>query len=122
MAASSTKRPSESGEQPIGLGNGLVVAGAVILFASLFFNWWEGSAGEINVSAWTALEVADLILAALAIIAIVLALPAPPGTEEFNRKGEAWLPWLGPTALLLIIASLLTDPPTVSGLSLAFGA
>ena len=104
------------------IGDLLVLTGAIILLVSLFLNWWSGPTDEVSVSAWTALEVVDLILAALSVIAIILVLPASPGKVEFNKAGAAWLPWLGPIAILLIGASIIHDPPTVNGLSLAAGA
>ena len=105
-----------------GIGDLLVIVGAIVLLVSLFLNWWKDPASEVSVSAWTALEIADLILAALAIIALVLAFPAPPGSTEFNRAAGAWRPWLGPIAVVIVGASIINDPPSVNGLSLAAGA
>ena len=124
MNAQPKAKSSKSSEEAWAptMGDLLVLVGAIVLLVSLFLNWWTGPADAISVSAWTALEIADLVLAALAIIAIVLVFPAPPGTEDFNRAGSAWLPWLGPIAIVIIGASLLDDPPAVNGLSIAVGA
>ena len=124
MAAQASKKSSAKPEtwwEPT-FGDLLVLVGAIVLLVSLFLNWWSGPTGEISVSAWTALEIADLVLAALGVIAIILVLPASPGNVNFNKAGAAWLPWLGPIAILVIGASLIGDPPSVNGLSLAVGA
>ncbi len=112
---------SENWWEP-GVGDLLVIVGGIVLLVSLFLNWWTAPAGDVSVSAWTALEIADLLLAALAVIAIVLVLPSPPGSADFNQAAGAWMPWLGPIAIVVIGASLIEDPPAVSGLSIAVGA
>ena len=124
MATQGTRKgsaKSESWWEP-SFGDLLVLVGAIVLLVSLFLNWWTGPADQVLVSAWTALEVADLVLAAIAVIAILLVLPAPPCKADFNKSGAAWLPWLGPISLVVIAAALINDPPAVNGLSLAVGA
>ena len=124
MATQGTRKGSAKAESwwELSFGDLLVLVGAIVLLVSLFLNWWTGPAGQISVSAWTALEVADLILAVIAVIAILLVLPAPPVKADFNKSSAAWLPWLGPISLVVIAAALVTDPPSVNGLSLAVGA
>jgi hypothetical protein len=112
----------QPGAVRIGVGSALVILGGLVLLVSLFLDWWEGPLGEGGVSAWTALEIADLALAALAIIAIVLALPSSVPPAARDGVAARWLPWLGPAALVFIAATLIDDPPTVNGLSPAVGA
>jgi hypothetical protein len=99
----------------INLGQGLVVIGALALLVSLFLDWYEvGAFGGDAVSAWTVFEIADLVLASLAVLAIAGAVPARLGAPEPRSLIDArWLPWVGVAALIFIVATLLNDPPAV---------
>jgi hypothetical protein len=110
---------SASKQQPAGfsLGAALVVLGAAILLASLFLDWWAGPFGEGGVSAWTGFELADILLAALCVLAILLALPLPRPAMLGDSVAARWIPWLGPAALVFVAVTLLNDPPSVDGLS-----
>ena len=56
----------------------LVVAGAAALLVSLFLNWYEPRfPGESGLSAWSAFEVLDIVLAGLALAAIAAVIPSP---------------------------------------------
>lgn len=84
----------------------MAVLGGVLLLVSLFLDWYK--LANFTVTAWTAFEVWDLVLAALALAAI-----AGAATEL------GW--WRGPThsigpavlgvAAVVIVASQLIDPP-----------
>ncbi len=104
----------------INLGQGLVIIGGVVLFVSLFLNWYEGPFGQ-SVSAWTAFELLDIVLAGLAIVAVATALPLD-SSSSLKRPSTEWLPWLGVAALVLIVITLLNDPPSVHGADLQAGA
>ena len=93
------------------------MVGAAALLASLFLDWWAGPFGEGGVSAWNGFELADILLAALCVIAILLALPLPRPAMLGDAVAERWLPWLGPAALVFVVVTLLNDPPAVHGLS-----
>lgn len=97
-------------------GGKLVVAlGALLLLLSLFLDWYgfgNGPNGD-GFSAWTAFELADLILALLAIAAIAVAI-------EPVRRSEPRLPeqlgaFAGPAALVLVVVSLINEPPAAQG-------
>jgi hypothetical protein len=85
----------------------LALIGAVILFVSLFLDWYKLPVG-FTVTAWTAFEVWDLVLAAIALGVIV---------SSVSKLG--W--WRGPThalgleilglAAVVIVASQLIDRP-----------
>jgi hypothetical protein len=106
----------------INAGQILVVVGAVALFVSLFLNWYEGPfAGEGALSAWTAFELLDIVLAGLALVAIAAAVPIlreGPATLISSR----WLPWLGLAAFVLVAVTLLNDPPGARDRGLELGA
>jgi len=83
----------------------LVVAlGAVLLLVSLFLNWFEP-----ELSAWTAFEALDLLLAALALGALFVALGliAP----EIARVDRRWLAPLGLAALVVVASQIINVPP-----------
>jgi hypothetical protein len=101
----------------------LVVVGAVALFVSLFLNWYEPRfPGESGMSAWTAFEILDIALAGLALVAIASVIPAPRDTGAATLVAARWLPWIGIAALVLVVVSLLNDPPGARDRGLEIGA
>jgi hypothetical protein len=99
-------------------GQVLVVLGAIALFVGLFLNWFEPSR-----SAWTAFEVWDLVLAAIAVAAIAAAIPI----RLSGKSGEPvvaprWLPALGIAPLIIVVVALLDHPPAARGAGLEIGA
>lgn len=107
--------------QRINAGQGLVIVGATVLFVSLFLNWYEGPfTGEGGVSAWTAFELLDIVLAGLALVALLTALPL--GDGAIARPPVRWLPWLGLAAVVLVVITLINDPPSVHDRGLEAGA
>jgi hypothetical protein len=100
---------AEAGERRIPVGPFVGLAGAALLFVSLFLDWWEGTA------AFTAFEVLDLMLVALvAAEAVVLAglLGARlPGLEPAPGLALA----AGLAALVIVVSQLLNDPPAIAG-------
>jgi amino acid transporter len=97
------------------VGTLLAAVGAVLLLISLFVDWWKP-----DLSAWTVFEVVDLILAAIA--ALVLLVGA--GELTRNRLGvdDRILAPLGIAALLLVIVSIVNNPPAAQGLDEKAGA
>jgi hypothetical protein len=87
-------------------GSMVALVGGVLLLVSLFLGWYK--LPGFTVTAWTAFEVWDLVLAALALAVIVAA-----------ATDLGW--WRGPThaagpavlglAAVVIVASQLLDPP-----------
>jgi hypothetical protein len=101
----------------------LVVVGGVALFVSLFLNWYEGRfSGESALTAWTAFELLDLLLAGLALAAIAVAVPVRREPGAASIVAERWLPWLGLAALVLVVTSFLNDPPGARDRGLEVGA
>jgi hypothetical protein len=93
---------------PVGPLIGLV--GALLLLVSLFLNWWDG------VTAFTAFEVLDLVLAALALAAIVsLTEAAGARLPSGMALGAALALPLGLLALLIVLSQLVNDPPAIVG-------
>ena len=98
----------------------LVALGAVLLLVSLFLDWYG------PLTSWEAFEFVELLLAALAVAALVLAAgQLMPDLELGERR---WLPIIV-AAIALLVAAVLLDPPPAAGAEeleqgawLAFGA
>jgi hypothetical protein len=86
----------------------LIAAGALLLFISLFLDWYQPA-----IDAWTVFEVWDLVLALLAVAAIVAVASrmgfGPP-------RPSSWL--IGPAvaALVIVVYAILDPPPATAGL------
>jgi hypothetical protein len=99
-------------------GQLLVMVGAVVLLVSLFVDWYEP-----GLNAWDVFEVGDVLLAGLAIVALVLALPMRISSGGSRLLVEQrTLPWIGLAALLFVVVTLVNDPPTARDRPLEFGA
>lgn len=100
-------------------GSILVAVAATLLLISLFLDWFSP-----GLSAWGAFEVVDVLLAALAVGAIVLALADPTDSDgDAPRR----LPILCGAALVLVASQVIDAPPAAgdgreAGLWLALGA
>ena len=88
----------------------VAAAGAVLLLVALFLDWY-GDEGD-SVSAWTVFELIDLLLAAVALLAISTFL-SRAGVER--RLPDVSLVALGLAALVLVVSQLLNHPPAVNG-------
>jgi hypothetical protein len=83
----------------------LIGAGAILLFVSLFLEWYQP-----GIDAWEIFEVWDLVLAVLAVVALVAVASrlgfGPP-------RPASWL--IGPSlAALVIVLYLLINPPPLT--------
>ena len=99
-------------------GATVAAVGALLLLVSLFLDWY-GDRRE-GYSAWTLFEALDLVLAALALLALSTFL-----SRTFEpRLPEAPLMVLGGAALVLTASQLIDAPPAValSDLDLQTGA
>ena len=97
------------------IGPVLLALGALLLLVSLFLDWYG------PLTAWNAFEVTDVLLAALAIVALVAAvgLLAP----ELEYVEQRFLPWIAGATFVLVVAELLDPPPAAAGgLELRTGA
>ena len=83
----------------------LIGAGAILLFVSLFLEWYQP-----GIDAWEIFEVWDLVLAVLAVVALVAVASrmgyGPP-------RPASWI--IGPAiAALVIVLYLLINPPPLT--------
>ena len=87
------------------IGPIIVAAGALVLLVSLFLDWFG------DLTAWEAFELADVLLAALAVAALVAAvgLVAPELSYVDGRR----LPALAVAVTVLVVAELISPPPFV---------
>lgn len=103
------------------LGPILVALGAIGLLVSLFMDWYG------PLTAWEAFEVVEVLLAALAVVALVIAAGLlVPDLEYVERR---WLPLIVLGVVVLVAAELVNPPPAAgeddtlgAGAWLAFGA
>jgi hypothetical protein len=89
------------------IGPLIVAVGSLVLLVSLFMDWYAGE------TAWGAFEVADVLLAALAVAALLASLGMI--AEEIEVLDGRWLPAAVLAAALLVIAEILSPPPVVGG-------
>jgi hypothetical protein len=89
------------------IGPLIVAVGSLVLLVSLFMDWYAGE------TAWGAFEVADVLLTALAIVALLASLGMI--AEEIGVIDGRWLPAIVLSATLLVVAELLSPPPVVGG-------
>jgi carbon starvation protein CstA len=95
--------------RPLDAGAAVAAGGSVLLLISLFLDWY-GDDGQ-GYSAWTLFEVIDLLLAAIALIAISTFL-SRSGIEP--RLPQAPLLLLGAAAVVLTVSQLIDAPPAVA--------
>ncbi len=99
----------------------LIGLGALALLISLFLDWYSGHGSEFGAavafSGWQSFELVDLVLAALALAALyavaetlVLAGRIPPLPALVALAA-------GPLALLLVVVSLIDEPPLINVVS-----
>jgi hypothetical protein len=107
--------PTTPAEQPLATGDvrslelGLLLAGAgaVVLFISLFLEWYDP-----GLDAWTSFEVWDLVLATVAIVALV----AVAGRLGFGRpRPNSWLLATSGIAFVVVVAAIVNHPPAAAG-------
>ena len=89
------------------IGPLIVALGSLVLLVSLFLDWYGGE------SAWGAFELADVLLAALALTALVAAVGMI--AEDIAVLDRRWLPVASVAAAVLVIAELVSPPPVVGG-------
>lgn len=96
------------------IGPILAAVGALILLVSLFLDWYG------PVTAWGAFEIADILLAAIAVGALVAAagIMAP----ELSYVEGRWLLPLAVAATVLVVTELITPPGVLGQAELQTGA
>src|ERR1044072_5959561 len=91
----------------IEVGPILVALAAIVLLVSLFLDWYG------SLTAWDAFEVGEVILAALAVIAVVIALgQIVPDVDYAARR---WLPGVVLAIAVLVAAEIINPPPAAGG-------
>jgi hypothetical protein len=98
----------------------LVALAALVLLVSLFLDWYG------PLTAWEAFEVVEVLLAALAVTALVIAVgQVAPDLDYLERR---WLPAVVLAIAVLVAAEMINSPPAAGdeelgvGIWLAFGA
>ena len=89
------------------IGPLIVAVGSLVLLVSTFLEWYGGE------TAWGVFEVADVLIAALAVAALLAAVGMI--AEEAAVVDRRWLPGLVLASALLVIAEILSPPPVVGG-------
>ena len=89
------------------IGPLIVALGSLVLLVSLFLDWYGDE------SAWGVFELADVLLAALAVTALVAALGMI--AESVAVLDRRWLPVATVAAALIVIAEIISPPPVVGG-------
>jgi hypothetical protein len=104
-------------------GRLLMGLGAVALLVSLFLDWYgePGAFGE-GVSAWTAFELVDVLLAALALGALAAAVREVYPDSRLPPVRPALAVGFVFSALVLVVVSLIDEPPAVFGADREAGA
>lgn len=91
----------------------LIGLGAIMLFVSLFLEWYQP-----NAEAWDVFEVWDLVLAALAIAALV-AVAGRLGVGK--PRPASWLIGASAAALVIVLYALIDPPPVADAVGDAGG-
>jgi hypothetical protein len=92
----------------------VLALGALLVLVGLFLAWY----GDLN--AWEAFELADVVLAALAVAALVGAVGLlTPDADYLDRRA---LPWVVGAAVILVATEVINPPPTAGGQELGTGA
>src|SRR5918998_4501432 len=89
------------------IGPLIVALGGLVLLVSLFLDWYGGE------TAWGAFEVADVLIAALALAALVASIGVL--AEDIAVLDRRWLSIATIAAAVLVIAEIISPPPVVGG-------
>jgi hypothetical protein len=88
--------------------------GAIVLLVGLFLAWYGDR------SAWESFELADLLLAVLALAAIACAVGLlTPDADLLDGRA---LPWVVAAALVVVVVQMINPPPGFGGEELGIGA
>jgi hypothetical protein len=97
-----------AGPRNLEAGMLLIAVGAIMLFVSLFLEWYSP-----NAEAWDVFEVWDLVLAALAVAALVSAA----GRMGIGSPRPAsWLIGSSVAALVIVVFALIDPPPVADAI------
>ena len=93
--------------QRLDVGTLLLGIGAILVLIALFLDWYTPGG-----TAWESFEVVDLLLAAMAVAAIVLAARRLSAGEAGT---PAWMQGLALATLVVVAAELIQPPPGLRG-------
>jgi hypothetical protein len=104
---------------PTRIDGGAIAAGlgALLLFVSLFLDWFQPS-----LSAWTVFETLDMVLALLCLATFILIVPKVLGRPIAGGPPESLILVVGAAAFVIVGIQLLNHPPAAVGLDEATGA
>lgn len=102
----------------------LSALGSLALLVSLFLDWYGPGGFDLGaaITAWTAFEITDVLLAAIALTALYGAVAAIVPSVRLTEATANSLPLLGASAFVLVAISLIDVPPAASGASIETGA
>ena len=109
--------------RPVALGPLIAGLAALLLLGSLFADWYEP-----GLTAWTAFEVLDLVLAALALVTIAVAAQSLGAGLVKARVPKGLLLGVAAVVLVIVVSQLINHPPRALardpdvGIWLALGA
>ncbi len=97
---------------------GTIVAaiGAIALLVGLFLDWYGFGPGQ-GASAWSVFEIVDLLLALLAVGVLLAVLSAVAPGARIPALPAGTIAAAGVAALVLVVTSLVDDPPAAFGAS-----
>jgi peptidoglycan/LPS O-acetylase OafA/YrhL len=99
-------RPANPPARNLEAGLLLIAAGAILLFVSLFLDWFDP-----GLDAWTSFEVWDLVLAVLAVGALV----AIAGRLGYGPpRPSSWLLVPSALAFVIVVFAIINHPPAAS--------
>jgi hypothetical protein len=104
-------------------GSLVAALGAIALLVGLFLDWYAppGGFGGGGVSAWTVFEIVDLLLALLALAVLVALAEGLTGRALLPTRPSATIAGAGLAAVVLVVTSLLNEPPAATNSSLDEG-
>jgi NADH:ubiquinone oxidoreductase subunit 6 (subunit J) len=100
----------------VNLAGVLSVIGAVAILVGLSLDWFDP-----EISAWTAFEIVDLLLAAIAVGTLAVVVAGSAG-RPWPEAAAGWLPAGAVAAFVLVAAALINHPPAGIDRSLEIGA
>jgi len=96
------------------VGPVLVALAALVLLVSLFLDWYG------PLTAWDAFEVVEVLLGALAVVALAIAVGQL--VPDLDYAEPRWLPAVVLAIAVLVAAELINPPPAAGGEDIGPGA
>jgi hypothetical protein len=105
-------------------GRLLLALGAAALLVALFLDWYGPGALGIGspITAWTAFEITDLLLALISLAALAGTFAAAVPAARLPAPPPGAAPILGAAAFVLVAVNVIDVPPAANGASLETGA